>query len=55
MLAKGLKLRKGMTTADNRAIKEEIRRADPLIRPVDAMAGVLGLTDHKARRLVYKA
>ncbi|KAA6387931.1 MAG: hypothetical protein EZS28_016543 [Streblomastix strix] len=53
MLAKGLKQRKRMTDAQKRNIEDEIMRVDPLIRPVDAMAGVLGLTDHKARRLVY--
>ncbi|KAA6390103.1 MAG: hypothetical protein EZS28_014366, partial [Streblomastix strix] len=54
MLARGLKLRKGMTSVDKRNIEDEIMRVDPSIRPVDAMAGVLGLTDHKARRLVYR-
>ncbi|KAA6371639.1 MAG: hypothetical protein EZS28_032834 [Streblomastix strix] len=54
MLARGLKLRKGMSAVDKRNIEDEIMRVDPTIRPVDAMAGVLGLTDHKARRLVYR-
>ncbi|KAA6368850.1 MAG: hypothetical protein EZS28_035624 [Streblomastix strix] len=54
MLARGLKLRKGMTTVDERNIEDEIMRVDPSIRPVEAMAGVLGLIDHKARRLVYR-
>ncbi|KAA6389096.1 MAG: hypothetical protein EZS28_015380 [Streblomastix strix] len=53
MLARGLKLRKGMSTVDKRNVEDEIMRIDPSIRPVDAMAGVLGLTDHQARRLVY--
>ncbi|KAA6345529.1 MAG: hypothetical protein EZS28_052154, partial [Streblomastix strix] len=47
------KLRKGMTIADKCATEDEIRRADPSIRHVDAMARVLGLTDHKTRRFVY--
>ncbi|KAA6387316.1 MAG: hypothetical protein EZS28_017157 [Streblomastix strix] len=43
-----------MTNVQKRAIEEEISRADPSIRPVDTMAGVLGLTDHKARRPFYR-
>ncbi|KAA6401912.1 MAG: hypothetical protein EZS28_002556 [Streblomastix strix] len=54
MLVRGLKLRRRISTAEKRAIEDEIMRVDPSIRPVDAMAGVLGLTDHKARRLVYR-
>ncbi|KAA6402651.1 MAG: hypothetical protein EZS28_001829 [Streblomastix strix] len=53
MLARGLKLRKGMTTADKRVTEDEIIRIDTSIRPVDATAGVLGLKDHKALRTVY--
>ncbi|KAA6380146.1 MAG: hypothetical protein EZS28_024328 [Streblomastix strix] len=53
MLAKGQKLRRGMTAAQKHAIEEEIIRADPSIRPVDAMAGVFELADHNARRFIY--
>ncbi|KAA6373473.1 MAG: hypothetical protein EZS28_030999 [Streblomastix strix] len=53
MLARGLKVKKGMTTAEKRAIEEEIVRTNSGIGRNDAFAGVLGLTDSKACRLVF--
>ncbi|KAA6373292.1 MAG: hypothetical protein EZS28_031181 [Streblomastix strix] len=50
MLVKGLQLRNGMTNVQKCAIEEEIRRADPSIRPVDTMAGVLRFMDHKKKK-----
>ncbi|KAA6359093.1 MAG: hypothetical protein EZS28_045380, partial [Streblomastix strix] len=55
LLASGLKLRPGMSEAQKARIEDEIMRVDPSIRPVDASAGVLGLTNRKARRIVYGA
>ncbi|KAA6397035.1 MAG: hypothetical protein EZS28_007439 [Streblomastix strix] len=55
MQAKGHKVRKGMITAEKRAIEEEIIRADSSIGRTDAFAGELGLMDCKVRGLVFIA
>ncbi|KAA6381159.1 MAG: hypothetical protein EZS28_023315 [Streblomastix strix] len=53
ILASGRKLRMGMTEAEKSSFEDEIVRLDPSIRPVDATAGVLGLKNRAARRIVY--
>ncbi|KAA6388553.1 MAG: hypothetical protein EZS28_015919 [Streblomastix strix] len=53
--ARGLQVKKGMTTVDKRNIEEEIIRADSSIGRTDAFAGEFGLMNSKVRRLVFIA
>ncbi|KAA6398599.1 MAG: hypothetical protein EZS28_005876 [Streblomastix strix] len=41
-----------MSEAEKRAFEKKIRRTNTSIRPIDAIAAVLGLTDCRARRIV---
>ncbi|KAA6358168.1 MAG: hypothetical protein EZS28_046305, partial [Streblomastix strix] len=49
----GLKLKKGITQAEQQVIENEIRRMDPLITAAEAHGGVFAISNPAARRRVY--
>ncbi|KAA6374066.1 MAG: hypothetical protein EZS28_030408 [Streblomastix strix] len=53
MRQKGLKLKKGITQAEQQIIEDEIRRMDTSITAAEAHGGVLAISNPAARRRIY--
>ncbi|KAA6371086.1 MAG: hypothetical protein EZS28_033389, partial [Streblomastix strix] len=53
MRQRGLKLKKGITYAEQQVIENEIRRLDPSITAAEAHAGVFAISNPAARRRIY--
>ncbi|KAA6389348.1 MAG: hypothetical protein EZS28_015126 [Streblomastix strix] len=53
MRQSGLKLKKGITQAEQQVIENEIRRMDPSITAAEAHGGVFAISNPAARRRIY--